>query len=75
MLALYHLFSNATPGEHVGIDEVLKEAGISRPQKVNRVVLVGNKISPGNPVTKADGRWFVHFGVSWLGNWDSLPGG
>src|SRR5450755_4590544 len=55
MLALYHLFSNATPGELVGIDEVLKEAGVSRPQKVNRVVLVGNKLSPGNPSTKSDG--------------------
>src|SRR5271155_320669 len=55
MLALYHLFSNATPGELVGIDEVLKEADVSRPPKVNRVVLVGNKISPGNPVTKSDG--------------------
>src|SRR5580704_240244 len=55
MLALYHLFSSAIPGELVGIDEVLKEAGISRPPKVNRVVLVGNKISPGNPVTKSDG--------------------
>jgi predicted AAA+ superfamily ATPase len=55
MLALYHLFSNAIPGELVGIDEVLKEAGVSRPPKVNRVVLVGNKISPGNPVTKSDG--------------------
>ena len=28
---------------------------MSRPPKVNRVVLVGNKISPGNPVTKSDG--------------------
>jgi hypothetical protein len=33
MLALYHLFSNATPGELVGIDEVLKEAGVARPAK------------------------------------------
>lgn len=55
MLALYHLFSNAAPGELAGIDEVLREAGVSRPPKVNRVVLVGNKISPGNPVTKSDG--------------------
>jgi predicted AAA+ superfamily ATPase len=55
MLALYHLFSDAAPGDLVGIDEVLKGAGISRPPKVNRVVLVGNKISPGNPVTKSDG--------------------
>ena len=55
MLALYHLFSSAAPGELAGIDDVLKEAGVSRPPKVNRVVLVGNKISPGNPVTKSDG--------------------
>lgn len=55
MLALYHLFSNAAPGELAGIDEVLREADVSRPSKVNRVVLVGNKISPGNPVTKSDG--------------------
>src|SRR5439155_14393948 len=55
MLALYHLFSDAAPGELVGIDEVLKQSGISRPPKVNRIVLVGNKISPGNPVTKSDG--------------------
>ena len=55
MLALYHLFSNAVPGELAGIDEVLREADVSRPPKVNRVVLVGNKISPGNPVTKQDG--------------------
>jgi predicted AAA+ superfamily ATPase len=55
MLALYHLFSNAVPGELSGIDEVLTEAGISRPPKINRVVLVGNKISPGNPITKSDG--------------------
>ena len=55
MLALYHLFSTAAPGELAGIDEVLREADVSRPPKVNRVVLVGNKISPGNPVTKSDG--------------------
>jgi predicted AAA+ superfamily ATPase len=55
MLALYHLFSDAAPGELAGIDDVLKQAGVSRPPKVNRVVLVGNKISPGNPVTKSDG--------------------
>jgi len=55
MLALYHLFSTAVPGELAGIDDVLTEAGMSRPPKVNRVVLVGNKISPGNPVIKSDG--------------------
>jgi hypothetical protein len=55
MLALYHLFAGVPPGELLGIDAVLAEAGSLKPPKVNRVVLVGNKISPGNPVVKADG--------------------
>ncbi|MGH7870828.1 MAG: Swt1 family HEPN domain-containing protein, partial [Candidatus Binatia bacterium] len=55
MLALYHLFSGAKPGDLLGIDAVLKEAEVSSLPKVKRVVLVGNKISPGNPVTKGDG--------------------
>jgi len=55
MLALYHLFSGIAPAELAGIDAVLKEAGVKKLPAVNRVVLVGNKISPGNPVTKSDG--------------------
>jgi predicted AAA+ superfamily ATPase len=56
MLALYHLFSGASPGELLGIDAVLKDAGVTKvPTGVKRVVLVGNKISPGNPVRKPDG--------------------
>jgi len=55
MLALYHLFSGTAPGELAGIDAVLKEAGVAKLPAVKRVVLVGNKISPGNPVTKPDG--------------------
>lgn len=55
MLALFHLFSDVPAQGLLGIDEVLTEAGVSKPLKVNRVVLVGNKISPGNPVTKSDG--------------------
>jgi predicted AAA+ superfamily ATPase len=55
MLALYHLFSGAKPGELSGIDVVLQEAGTDKLPTVKRVVLVGNKISPGNPVKKADG--------------------
>jgi len=61
MLALYHLFSGAdalggTPRSLAGIDAVLAEAGapVALPA-VRRVVLVGNKISPGNPTVKADG--------------------
>jgi predicted AAA+ superfamily ATPase len=55
MLALYHLFSGTAPGDLAGIDAVLQGAGASKLPTVNRVVLVGNKISPGNPVTKPDG--------------------
>ena len=55
MLALYHLFSGSKPGDLPGIDAVLHEARIEKLPSVRRVVLVGNKISPGNPVKKADG--------------------
>jgi predicted AAA+ superfamily ATPase len=55
MLALYHLFSGARASELAGVAEVLQEAGAESLPAVRRVVLVGNKISPGNPVTKPDG--------------------
>ena len=55
MLALYHLFSGIAPSELSGIDAVMKEAGANKLPAVRRVVLVGNKISPGNPVKKPDG--------------------
>jgi predicted AAA+ superfamily ATPase len=55
MLALYHLFSGTAPSELVGIDAVLKDAGTNKLPSAKRVVLVGNKISPGNPVKKSDG--------------------
>jgi predicted AAA+ superfamily ATPase len=55
MLALYHLFSGAKANELVGVDDVLAAAGVKSLPEAKRVVLVGNKISPGNPVTKADG--------------------
>ena len=55
MLALYHLFGGSAPGELAGVDAVMAEAGVRTLPKANRVVLVGNKISPGNPVTKKDG--------------------
>src|SRR6185437_14666621 len=54
MLALYHLFSGVNPGELAGVDAVLAEAGVKSLPKAKSVVLVGNKISPGNPVTKPD---------------------
>ena len=67
MLALYHLFSGLSPSELPGVDSVMAEvfrasggpedAAGEMPAlpRVRRVVLVGNKISPGNPATKPDG--------------------
>jgi predicted AAA+ superfamily ATPase len=55
MLALYHLFSGTAPAELEGVDAVMQEANATSLPTVRRVVLVGNKISPGNPVTKSDG--------------------
>ncbi len=55
MLALYHLFSGTPPAELPGIEGVLKDTGATVLPKVRRVVLVGNRLSPGNPATKSDG--------------------
>ena len=55
MLALYHLFSGIAPTELSGIDAIMQQAGAKTLPTPRRVVLVGNKISPGNPVTKPDG--------------------
>ncbi len=56
MLALYHLFSGMPTSELLGIDDLIASAEVAaRPDDVKRVVLVGNKISPGNPSTKEDG--------------------
>lgn len=56
MLALYHLFSGMPTGELLGIDDLIASAEVAaRPDQVKRVVLVGNKISPGNPSAKEDG--------------------
>jgi len=55
MLALYHLFSGAPVNTLPGVGELMAETGASSLPSVKRVVLVGNKISPGNPSTKPDG--------------------
>lgn len=55
MLALYHLFSGADPARLAGIDAVMAEAGVTQLPIAHTAVLVGNKISPGNPVIKPDG--------------------
>lgn len=55
LLALYHLCSGTPPAEMPGVEALLEEAGVRALPKVRRVVLVGNRISPGNPATKPDG--------------------
>ena len=55
MLALYHLFSGVKPGSLPGIEELLNDTSVAVPKKVNRVVIVGTKISPGQPSKKPDG--------------------
>ena len=55
LLALYHLFSGLSPAELPGVEELLAEAGVEKLPRVNRVVLVGNRLSPGNPTRKPDG--------------------
>jgi len=55
MLALYHLFSGVPASDLMGVDTVMAEAKVSKLPKAQPVVLVGNKISPGNPTTKPDG--------------------
>ena len=55
MLALYHLFGGTAPGDLLGVDAVLRDAGVAALPAVKRVVLVGTKISPSSPSVKADG--------------------
>ena len=55
MLALYHLFSGVPPSELAGVEALMEGADSRELPKVNRVVLVGNRISPGNPDEKTDG--------------------
>ena len=55
MLALYHLFSGKPVKELSGMEDVLGNQGDNELPRVKRVVLVGNRISPGNPAKKKDG--------------------
>lgn len=59
MLALYHLFSGIPPRGLAGVDHLMAEAKVERLPSVQRVVLVGNKISPARPDRKPDGT-LVH---------------
>ena len=55
MLALWHLFSGRPAAEMPGLEAVIADAKVALPKNVKRVVLVGNKISPGQPSKKDDG--------------------
>ncbi len=55
MLALYHLFSGTPTTGLAGVDELMAKAKVAGLPSVNRVVLVGNKISPARPDRKPDG--------------------
>lgn len=56
MLSLYHLFSGYKSQDLPGLEPVLTAAGITEPPpNVKIVVLVGNKISPGQIYRKKDG--------------------
>lgn len=56
MLALYHLFFGVSANQLPGLEPVFEAANVPEPpQDVKTVVLVGNKISPGQTHTKKDG--------------------
>ncbi|HTV39285.1 MAG TPA: Swt1 family HEPN domain-containing protein [Candidatus Sulfotelmatobacter sp.] len=55
MLALYHLFSGRDRKDFPGLEGVFEEAHCDLTKGVHRVVIVGNKISPGQPEKKDDG--------------------
>jgi predicted AAA+ superfamily ATPase len=55
MLTLFHLFSGKNLDEIKDVKELLKANSITKLPKTNIAVLVGNKISPGNPTIKKDG--------------------
>ena len=55
MMSLWHLFSGVSPSELLGVDELVKAAGVPVATGVHRAVLVGTKISPGQTHKKPDG--------------------
>lgn len=55
MIALYHLFGGYPPTALPGVETLMAKAGVYTLPRAHRVVLVGNRISPGNPRSKPDG--------------------
>ena len=49
LIALYHLASGTDANQLPGVAEVLAEENITLPKRINRAVLVGQKISPAAP--------------------------
>ena len=49
LIALYHLASGTSANTLPGLGEVLAEENISLPRRINRAVLVGQRISPARP--------------------------
>ena len=55
MLALYHMFCGMKAADLPGLESVFEKSGVSKIPAAKRVVIVGNKISPGSPNRKPDG--------------------
>jgi predicted AAA+ superfamily ATPase len=55
MLALFHLFSGRPVADMPGLEPVMQAAGVPLAKNVKRVVIVGNKVKPGQPDKKDDG--------------------
>ena len=55
MLALYHLFCGMKAADLPGLESVFEKIGVNKIPAAKRVVIVGNKISPGSPSKKPDG--------------------
>jgi len=55
LLALHHLFSGKAAADLPGVDDLLKQNGLTLPKGVRRAVFVGTKLSPGQTHKKPDG--------------------
>ena len=55
LLALYHLFSGTPLEDLVGIEPLMREAGVTTLPQAQRSVLVGHELSPALPRVKEDG--------------------
>ena len=65
MLALFHLFDADDPRSLVGVEGLMKEAGVGKLPKGNRAVLVGTALSAAEVNEKPDGT------VTRTGRWRS----